>query len=224
MCCILCSYIIIRHLSSVIFIESFFFIKLGFNQVILINITDLFDLMWYTCLNNTLFCSSVYFCYSLVYFFKPSWYSYQEFYRLYLFKNLLNIGIFSLWVFYFYLLPLVLDFLTNWDINYFGDLVYIKFKLSLFHYITWVLCIKFYFIAITQLLSWFFIQVSFLIELKNVYFILKKYKKSVFYVILCVLYLISPPDICLQFFILILNIVLVEILYFYICFITQNIY
>lgn len=44
-CCIMCIYIITQHLSLVVFLESFFFIKLGFNEVILINITDLFDLI-----------------------------------------------------------------------------------------------------------------------------------------------------------------------------------
>nr|WCH57795.1 Sec-independent protein translocase component TatC [Hypnea spinella] len=223
MCCALCGYLISQHLSLIIFIESFFFIKLGFNQVVLINITDLFDLIWYICLKNSLFFSIVYFCHSTTCFFKPSWYFYQEFYRIKLFQNLLSVSVLALLVFYSFVLPSVLKFLTNWDINYFGDLLYIKFQLSLLHYIIWALCIKFCFIFIALFLYWFFIQFYFLVELKVFYTVLKSYKKLVFYVILCFLYFLSPPDVFLQIFILIINTILIEMFYFYICFFIQNI-
>nr|YP_010732371.1 succinate dehydrogenase subunit 4 [Hypnea edeniana]WDY85167.1 succinate dehydrogenase subunit 4 [Hypnea edeniana] len=106
--------------------------------------------------------------------------------------------------------------------NYFGDLLYIKFKLSLLHYIIWIFCIKFCFIFMVLLLSWLYMQLYFLIELKTFYIILKKYKKLVFYGLLCFLYFLFPPDLLLQLPILILNIVLIEVFYFYICLIIQN--
>nr|WCH58011.1 Sec-independent protein translocase component TatC [Hypnea brasiliensis] len=223
LCSVFCGYIIIQHLSLVIFIESVLFIKFGFNQVILINITDLFDLIWHICLKHSLYFSSIYFYYSLIYFFKPGWYFYQYFYIFRSFKSLLNISICSLLVFYGYILPLILKFLTQWDINYLGDLLHIEFKLSLLHYIIWSLCMKFFFIFIIQFLVWIFIQFYFLMELKILYKRLKKYKNQIFYGVLCFLYLLSPPDLYLQILILILNVGLTEALYFLICFIIKNI-
>nr|WCH57915.1 Sec-independent protein translocase component TatC [Hypnea nidifica] len=222
MCCMLCGYIVLQHLSLIIFLESILFTQLGFNQVILLNITDLFDLIWLICLKNALFFSSIYCYYSLVYFFKPSWYQYQDFYILQLFKNLLKMGFIFLFVLYMYILPLILVFLTQWDINFLKDTFYIKFQLSLLHYITWIFYIKFCFIFMSQFSVWFFTQFYFLIELKIFYKKLKKYKNQIFYGTLCFLYMLSPPDLSLQIFILILNMSLIETLYFYICFIIKN--
>nr|WCH57891.1 Sec-independent protein translocase component TatC [Hypnea nidulans] len=218
----LCSYIIFRDLPLVIFIESFFFLKLGFNQFILINITDLFDLIWFICLKNAFFLSSLYFSYSVLSFFKPGWYKYQNLFQIKLCKNFFFIWISYLWIFYFYFLSSVLKFLTQWDIHYWRDLFQIKFELSLLNYVTWLLYIKFYVFFVFQfayiLLFWTYI----LLELKMLYLIIKNNKKQVFYMILCFLFLLSPPEISLQIFLLVITIFLLEIIYFFICFMVLN--
>nr|WCH57939.1 Sec-independent protein translocase component TatC [Hypnea marchantiae] len=218
LCSSLCSYIIFKNFSLVIFIESFFFSKLGSNQFILINITDLFDIIWYICLKNAFFLSSLYFGYSVFYFFKPGWYEYQTFFETKLFQNFVWIWFIYLLIFYFYFLPLVLKFLTHWDINYWEDLFYIKFELSLLNYVKWLFYIKFYFIFVFHFIYILIFWVYFLLELKMSYFILKKNKKQIFYVILCCLFFLSPPDLSLQIFLLIVTIFLTEIIYFFLCF------
>nr|WCH57627.1 Sec-independent protein translocase component TatC [Hypnea wynnei] len=221
-CFLLCNYLIFKNISLVIFIESFFFFKLGFDQFILMNVTDLLDLMWYICLKNSLFFSSIYFYYSVVYFFKPCSYFYQYFYQIKLYSNFIKIGIFSLCVFYLSVLPLVLKFLTQWDLQYFKNLLHVKYELSLLYYVTWLFYIKFFFIFMCKFFSWLFVQIYFLVELKLLYTILSKFKKQIFYGILCFLYLLSPPEVVMQILLLIINMILVEAFYFYICFVMQN--
>nr|WCH57675.1 Sec-independent protein translocase component TatC [Hypnea cryptica] len=224
-CCISCSFVIFKNLPLVIFIESFFFTTLGFHKFILVNITDLFDLLWYICLQNALFFSLAYFGYSIFQFCKPSWYQYQSFFQSKLYKNSLKLWFLLVSAFYFYVLPSILNFLTQWEINHWTDLFYVKFELNLFQYVLWVLYMKFYFIFIFHFIFLFLFQGYFLIELKTLYKMSKRYKKQIFYITLCLLFLVSPPDLPFQIFLLIITIFLMEIAYFLICFkiINKNI-
>nr|WCH57699.1 Sec-independent protein translocase component TatC [Hypnea musciformis] len=221
-CCVFCSFVIFKNLSLVIFIESFFFTTLGFRKFILINITDLVDLLWYICFQNALFSSSLYFGYSIFQFCNPGWYHYQNFIQVLLYKNGLKLWLLVLGIFYFYFLPLILTFLTQWKIHHWTDSFYVKFELNLFHYVIWVLYLKFYFVFIFYFIVLFLFQSYILVELKILYKMLKKNKKQIFYIILCLLFLMSPPDGFFQIFLLIITILLIEMMYFFMCFIITN--
>nr|WCH57651.1 Sec-independent protein translocase component TatC [Hypnea sp.] len=222
LCFSFCILIIFYNITLVLLVESYSFIKLYNTKFILINITDLFDIIWLTCIQNAFLFSYIYFHYQIMVFNKSSWYIYQHIFKnaLYKFINLLLLLCFLF--FYLYFLPSILKFLTQWDIINFSDLLNVEFELSLLNYIKWILCIKFYFIIYIYFFFIILFKIFYFIKMKLFYINYKNYKKQIIFSIISISYLLAPPDIYLQFILFVIDLSLLEIVYFCVCFKVIN--
>nr|WCH57963.1 Sec-independent protein translocase component TatC [Calliblepharis sp.] len=222
MCFIFCNFIIFCNLPLIFLIESYSFLKLYTSKFLLINITDLFDIIWYTCIQNSFLFSYIFFYYQLISFNKPGWYLYQHFFKDLLYKSSIFIILLFLLFYYFYYFHLILKFLTQWDIIYFKDILNIEFELSLLNYVKWLFWVKIYFGFLFYLVFLIIFKMFYLIYKKTLYIIFKFYKNQILFFIITFLFLLSPSEAYIQFLLLIISFLLVEFLFFFICFIIIN--
>ena len=194
------------------------FLKFSNKKYIITHTTDFINLLWLLSFSTSGFVTFPLFFYHLVQFSKASWYSYQ----LKLIKKLLFIPFIlscNLLIFcYTNFLPLVLHFLTQWNIDRISNFVNVEVELRLLNYLIWVLTFKYNFIFLIYFFTTLSIFAIFLITAKNIYKIIKYHRKKFSFISILIFFLLAPPDIFLQFFIIVSICLFYEIIFFNICY------
>nr|YP_010199857.1 Sec-independent protein translocase component TatC [Crassiphycus usneoides]UAD89865.1 Sec-independent protein translocase component TatC [Crassiphycus usneoides] len=205
-----------------ILFEVYPFILYELKKFIVTNIMDLFDVIWFMIISKSFFFVFPYWTFQLYKFSSSSWYKYQLkfFKKSYYFSFLLTF--FSLGFLHFSLLPLILYFLTKWEIKK-GDLFSVFVEFRIISYIKWVLTFRYFVGSLIFVIFLLTLHLWFLIKINRIYFLIKYYRKSFIFGILCILFLVTPPDSFLQVFFLILIFLIFETVFLFVCYKLCNI-
>nr|WCH57843.1 Sec-independent protein translocase component TatC [Caulacanthus ustulatus] len=217
-----CVCVVLFNVELFFLIETYPFLKLNIKNFLAVNVTDFVDVIWLF----SIFISATFIyplcAYHICCFFKNSWYVYQ----IYLFTEVLFksyiVYILSLFICYIYILPLVFNFLFQWEVKSLKSTLNIKVELSILSYTLWVTSFKYYFSFIIYVLSLIIIKLKVLISFKKVYYFFKNYKKELLLCSSFFIFLVSPADIYLQFVLLLYIFLVEESIFIIICYLFIN--
>nr|YP_010881025.1 Sec-independent protein translocase component TatC [Grateloupia cornea]WIA66143.1 Sec-independent protein translocase component TatC [Grateloupia cornea] len=218
-----CGIISIYNINWLLFVLTYPLLKPFTKKFITTHVTDLFDVVWI--LTNSisfLFVLPLVF-YQLLNFFKSSWYTYQI-------NTLKTIHYYACIVLsaittscYTIFLPTTLNFLIYWEkIEQTDSLLMINAEFRILDFVYWALNFQYSFAFLV--FSYLVIASSLWILIKptKVYFLIKSYRKQFSFCSLTLLFFLSPPDVFLQFFLVLFVIVLYEIVFFFVCYKISN--
>nr|AHX02561.1 SecY [Sebdenia flabellata] len=219
---ILCLFIIVYNIHTLLLFETYPFLNLSNKKFIITHVTDLFDTTW-TLISLSFLCILPIFCYQLFNFFKASWYNYQlRFSRKLFLLVSITMTVVSI-LSYFFLIPTILKFLTQWDkLNQINNFLFIETEFILLHYIFWVLSFQYNIMNITIIFSVLLSQIWLWYKLENIYWLMKFYRKQLTFLTLCILFILSPTDVFLQFVIISFTYLFYEIIFLVICYKLTN--
>jgi hypothetical protein len=180
-------------------------------------LTQIFNTTWFLCTLLSFMFNFPLFIYNINLFFIPSWYTYQiRFYRI-----LLTIFITIFFLIYYFcqlvVLPHIIFFFLYWEILNEYSLLKIEAEISLFFYIKWIFILKFFISFFISVFFHFSIFLFYILNNKNLYFLLQHQKKKLLFSLTCITFLIVPPDFLLQLLIVLLLFLLIECFLFFVC-------
>nr|YP_010199757.1 Sec-independent protein translocase component TatC [Gracilaria multipartita]UAD89715.1 Sec-independent protein translocase component TatC [Gracilaria multipartita] len=218
----LCIFIASINIYYLIFFEVYPFVIYELKKFIVTNVMDLFDVLWLLVISKSFFFVFPYWIFQLSKFSCSSWYFYQiKFFNRSFYFTFLIVLIYMFFV-HFGLLPFVLSVLTKWDINN-TNLFSIFVEFRIISYIKWILTFRYFLGSLgffTFLLAFHFWS---LIKLNQIYFLVKYYRKPFMFGILCMLFLLIPPDNFLQIFCIWFVFFTFELVFLFVCYKLCNI-
>nr|YP_010027356.1 Sec-independent protein translocase [Sarcopeltis skottsbergii]QOS04477.1 Sec-independent protein translocase [Sarcopeltis skottsbergii] len=215
---IFCVIIAFLHVQILLLVETYPFLQFSSKKFLVTQTTDLFDVVWILIFSTSLLFVFPLFFYQIVLFSKNSWYEYQTYfiYKLLLFSLLTYI--FSLILCYFYFLPALLDFLSQWEIKQSASILNVEIEFRILNYINWILSFRYIFCFLFYIILFFFFFFHFLLELNVKYNLLKFHRNLFIFLNTFFLFFVVPSDILLQFFIIFFSFIFYEILFFILCY------
>jgi len=215
---LLCLIIFFNYIEILFLFEVYpLLIILPTKRFILTQITQLFNSIWFFSLILSSFFIYPLAAYELKYFFNSGWYNYQ----IKLCKNLFIINliffIISFFIISFFIIPMSIHFFLYWEILDDYSLLRIEAEISLYFYIVWLTTFKF---TVTFVLLYYIkllIIIFYVTKIKFIYFYSLKYKKIVTFTIICLLFILVPPEFIVQMLIVLLTFIFVELFFFFIC-------
>nr|YP_009490433.1 SecY [Gracilaria tenuistipitata]ARU07664.1 SecY [Gracilaria tenuistipitata]AWH62562.1 SecY [Gracilaria tenuistipitata]AWH62587.1 SecY [Gracilaria tenuistipitata var. liui]AXI97764.1 Sec-independent protein translocase component TatC [Gracilaria tenuistipitata] len=212
-----CMIIASLNIYYLIFFEVYPFVIFEIKKFIVTNVMDLFNIVWFLIISKSFFFIFPYWVFHIYKFCSTSWYKYQ----LKFLKKSFNIAfLFSLFCsnfFYFFLLPSILYLLTKWEIqntNLFG--IFIEFRII--SYVKWVLTFRYLIGSFSFFICLILLHIWTLLTIDHIYFFIKHYRKVLLFILLCILFLLIPPDGFLQVFLIGFVFFLFEIVFLFICY------
>jgi len=219
--CLIVSFI---NIESILFFETYPFLKFSDKKFIVTSTTELFQVVWTLVTSISLISIAPFFYYQLNLFTKSSWYAYQSF----LFSKIglfAFIGYFLTFILcYNVIFPLVIDFLIQWKMQSKYSILSIDIELRILYYIHWVLTLRFFICLLIYYFVIIFIKVVFLQSFNKLYVIMKSYRKQMIFFTILIFFFLLPPDYFLQFFIIIFIIFFYESIFFFLCYKNQKDY
>nr|YP_009511812.1 Sec-independent protein translocase component TatC [Gracilaria ferox]AXI97689.1 Sec-independent protein translocase component TatC [Gracilaria ferox]UAD89640.1 Sec-independent protein translocase component TatC [Gracilaria ferox] len=219
---LLCVFIASMNIYYLVFFEVYPFIVYELKKFIVTNVMDLFDVLWLLVISKSFFFVFPYWIFQLFKFNSPSWYLYQIrfFYKSFYFSFWMVL--IYLFFVHFSLLPFILSMLTKWEIdntNLFD--IFVEFRII--SYIRWVLAFRYFIGTFSFFILLLILHLWFLIKTKRIYFLIKYYRKLFIFGILCMLFLLIPPDNFLQIFCIGSIFLTFELVFLFICYKLCNI-
>nr|YP_010937578.1 protein translocase subunit SecY [Grateloupia asiatica]WKW95608.1 protein translocase subunit SecY [Grateloupia asiatica] len=220
---ILCGIISIYNINWLLLILTYPFLKLFTKKFITTHVTDLFDVVWI--LTNSFSFSFILplTFYHLLNFFKSSWQTYQinilktTYYHACIVLSVITILCYTIF------LPTTLNFLIYWEkIEQTNSLLMIDTEFRILNFVYWALNFHYSFAFLTFL----YLVITFLFwtltKPTRIYFLIKLYRKQFSFCSLILLFFLSPPDVFLQFFLVLFVIIFYEIVFFFVCYKLSN--
>lgn len=194
------------------------FIKLSHKKFIATHITELFDSVLQTCFFMASINGFPLITYHILTFFVSCWFNYQitliRYYLLFLFSSLL----FSFSFTNIFLLPKMFNFFAQWETVQKNAILHVGLETRIYLYIQWTNCtyssISFFCLLLLVLL---FLVLLFITPFR-LYLFIKLYKKQTLFIVILVLFILLPPDLWVQSFLVFISFLLLELLFFMSCF------
>ena len=218
----LCIIISFYYIELLLLIETYPFLEFSRKKFIVTHTTDLINMVWSLIISTSFFMVFPTFFYQLIQFSKASWYLYQLKFCNKLFIIPLIIYYFSIIICYFKLFPLLLEFLIQWQLLYSKTFLNIVIELRILDYISWILSLRYCFCFLIYIFVLLLINLLVFVFIKNVYWILKFHRHKFCFLNIFSLFILAPPDILLQFFIILFCFIFYEIIFFIICYKIYN--
>nr|YP_010199707.1 Sec-independent protein translocase component TatC [Gracilaria flabelliformis]UAD89665.1 Sec-independent protein translocase component TatC [Gracilaria flabelliformis] len=219
---LLCIFIASINIYYLILFEVYPFVIYELKKFIVTNVMDLFDVLWLLVISKSFFFVFPYWIFQLSKFSSSSWYLYQiKFFDRSFYFSFLIILVYLFFV-HFGLLPLVLFVLTKWEINN-TNLFNIFVEFRVISYIKWVLTFRYFLGSLSFLILLLIWHLWFLIKIDRIYFLIKYYRKPFMFGILCMLFLLIPPDNFLQIFCVGFVFLIFELVFLFVCYKLCNI-
>lgn len=218
----LCILVSVLNIESILFFETYPFLKFSYKKFIVTNTTDLFNIIWTLVVSKSLISVYPFIFYQIYLFSKSSWYNYQ----IYLFKKLILFSFcfycVSLFICYIIILPHIIDFLIQWELKDKYAILSIEVEFRILNYIYWILSFSYFFSLINYYFSIFIVKLLFLMSIWNLFNFIKVYRKQISFFSIFFLFLSSPSDYLLQFFIILLILLFYEVFFFFLCYKIKN--
>nr|YP_009295541.1 SecY-independent transporter protein [Mastocarpus papillatus]AOL58025.1 SecY-independent transporter protein [Mastocarpus papillatus] len=219
---IFCIIITFLNVQTLLLVETYPFLQFLSKKFIVTGTTDLIDVVWVLVFSTSLLSSFPLFFYQLIQFSKNSWYIYQISFSLKLLISSLTVYLVSLVFCYTTFLPVVLEFLAQWETKQTGSILNIKIEFRILSYIRWILSFRYVFsFSILTVFLW----VTFIYLLLNpiiAYRTVKSRRKLFVFLTIFSFFLLIPPNVFLQFFIISNAFIFYEVLFFFFCYKTYN--
>nr|ATG87358.1 SecY [Gracilaria chouae] len=209
------------NIYNILFFETYPFLKFTSRKFIVTNVMDLFDVICLLFFSKAFFFIFPYVIFQLYKFNSSSWYTYQCIF----FKKCIKFAFISS------LLILIcksirtkssiLYILTKWEIKN-NHLFTILVEFRIISYIQWVVVFRYSISSFTFLGILLLRHAWVLLKISQIYFLIKHYRKSLIFVILCILFLLTPPDGFLQFLLIMLIFSIFEIVFLLVCYKLHN--
>nr|YP_011003654.1 Sec-independent protein translocase component TatC [Gracilaria eucheumatoides]WPS66056.1 Sec-independent protein translocase component TatC [Gracilaria eucheumatoides] len=200
-----------------LFFEVYPFIKLGLKKFIITNVMDLFNTLWLLTISKSLIFVLPYWIFHLYKFSSSSWYSYQlKFFKQSLFFSFF-FSLTSLIIFNLSFLPPILSLLTTWSYKS-NNLFYIFAEFRIISYIKWVLLFQYFIGYISLVFFLLILQLQLFIKLDSFYFLAKYYRKFFVFGIICILFILIPPDGLMQGLVIGASFLILEIVFLFVCY------
>ena len=213
-----CSLIVFYRIEVLLLLETYPFLKFTDKKFLVTHTTDLINLVWYLVFSTSFFAVFPVFFHQLIQFSKSSWYKYQLEFSKNLFIFPLLFYYMCIILCYLKLFPLVLNFLTEWKLTKIKTFLDIKIEFRILNYINWISSLKYCLSFSSYLFLLLIIHIWFLFTFKNIYKIMKFHRKKICFLSIFFLFILAPPDILLQFFILLNNYLFYEVVFFILCY------
>nr|YP_009019514.1 SecY [Gracilaria salicornia]AHG53101.1 SecY [Gracilaria salicornia]AMR57151.1 SecY [Gracilaria salicornia]UAD89790.1 Sec-independent protein translocase component TatC [Gracilaria salicornia] len=213
----LCVFISSLNIYYLIFFETYPFVMYELKKFIVTNVMDLFDILWLLVLSKSSFFVFPYWIFQMYKFSSSSWYLYQFKFFSWSFCFSFTIILLFLVFIHFGLLPLILVILTKWEANN-STLFAILVEFRILNYIKWVLTFRYFSGSIGFFGLLVVVQFWFLIKTNQIYFLVKNYRKPFIFGLLCILFLLMPPDNLLQIFCVGFIFLVFESVFLFICY------
>ena len=215
---ILCCVILYPNIQTLLLVETYPFLKLSEKKFIATHVTDLFECIWLLIISTSLLTTFPLFFFHLIQFSRTSWYDYQ----LYLAKQLLifPIIIYLLFLFlcYLSLFPLILTFLEQWELKKVASILSIKVEFRILSYLNWILITRYLSGFFTFLFFTFLIKSIFLFNSKSFYNSIRIFRNQFSFTTILIFFFFTPPDIHLQFLIILFTFIFYELIFFLSCY------
>nr|YP_010199507.1 Sec-independent protein translocase component TatC [Gracilaria baiana]UAD89365.1 Sec-independent protein translocase component TatC [Gracilaria baiana] len=219
---LLCAFVASMNVYYLIFFEIYPFVLPELKKFIVTNVMDLFEVLWLLVISKAFFFVFPYWIFQLFKFSSSGWYMYQiRFFGKSFYFSFLMILIY-LFLIHFGLLPFVLSILTKWDINN-ANLFDIFIEFRIISYIQWVLAFRYVLGSLSFLTLLLILHSWFLIKINRIYFLIKYYRKLFIFGVLCMLFLLIPPDNVLQIFCIGSVFLIFELIFLFVCYKLCNI-
>nr|YP_009511837.1 Sec-independent protein translocase component TatC [Gracilaria gracilis]AXI97714.1 Sec-independent protein translocase component TatC [Gracilaria gracilis] len=213
----LCAFVASLNLYYLILFEVYPFVMYELKKFIVTNVMDLFNVLWLLIISKSLLFVFPYWIFQLYKFSSSSWYLYQLRFFKKSFYFSFFVSLICLSLAHFGLLPFTLYILTRWEINNINLFsIFVEFRII--NYVKWVLTFR-YFISSFFFFTFLFIfHLWFLMAMNRIYFLIKYYRKSLLFGILCIIFLLIPPDNFLQIFFIGLTFFIFEFVFLFVCY------
>nr|YP_009130777.1 SecY [Agarophyton chilense]AKA27632.1 SecY [Agarophyton chilense]ASP44560.1 SecY [Agarophyton chilense]UAD89515.1 Sec-independent protein translocase component TatC [Agarophyton chilense] len=212
-----CMIIASLNIYYLILFEVYPFVIFEIKKFIVTNVMDLFSIVWFLIVSKSFFFTFPYCIFHISRFCTTSWYQYQLKFFSKSFNTAFLFSLICLNIFYFCLLPFILHLLTKWEIrdtNLFG--IFVEFRIV--SYVKWVLAFRYFIGSLSFLVGLIVIHSWTLLTIDRIYFFIKYYRKVFLFGSLCFLFLLIPPDVFLQAFLIGLVFFIFEIVFIFICY------
>nr|YP_009774172.1 Sec-independent protein translocase [Caulacanthus okamurae]QIZ74789.1 Sec-independent protein translocase [Caulacanthus okamurae] len=218
----LCVCVVFFNIELFFLIETYSFLKLGSKQFLALNVTDFIDVIW----TLSVFMSTIFiyplFLHHACSFFKNCWYDYQTYFvKKVVFKSY-ALYIISLIFCYIHVLPLVFCFLFQWEAKSLKTILSIKVELNILSYTLWVISFKHHFSYTLHVILLVIAAANVLFNFLKVYHFFKTYKKHLSFYSLVLIFLFSPPDVYLQFMLVLFIFLSAELVFLVMCYLITN--
>ena len=205
-------------------IETYPFLQLSNKKFISTQTTDLIDAVWILTFSTSFLFVYPFFVYQIISFSKNSWYEYQIYFTTNLFCYSLVLYVISLLFLYYYFLPILLDFLSQWEIKQTTSILNIEIEFRILNYIQWILTFRYVFSFLFYVVTLFVCFFSFLLNSIIKYNLLKFHRKLFIFLNTLFFFLIIPSDFYLQFLVIFSSFTLYEIVFLFLCYKYNIIY
>nr|YP_010395073.1 Sec-independent protein translocase component TatC [Polyopes affinis]UQJ72514.1 Sec-independent protein translocase component TatC [Polyopes affinis] len=212
------------HVQIWLLIETYPFLQFSNKKFIATQTTDLIDAVWIITFSTSFLFVYPFFVYQIVLFSKNSWYEYQIHFIIKLFFYSLMLYIISLLFCYYFFLPILLDFLSQWEIKQTKSILNIEIEFRILNYVQWTLTFRYVFCFIFYIITFFTCFFSFLLNSTVKYNLLKSYRKLFIFFNILFIFLIIPSDFYLQFFVISYSFIFYELIFFFLCYKRNSTY
>nr|YP_010947459.1 SecY-independent transporter protein [Mimica arnoldii]WGO62545.1 SecY-independent transporter protein [Mimica arnoldii] len=217
-----CIALTLVKIDIILVVEIYPFLKFSAKKLLATRVTDLIDIAWMLSFYNSLLLVYPLFLHHLLSFMKMGFYDYQTCILFKIFKcSTLTYVIFFTFL-HLSFLPNLFNFLLSWKISSFQSLLMVQIELRITHYINWILATKCLLSSIVYWLSIILVKVLIITNLNNVYNEVKKWKKQILFSFIFLLFLLFPPDLYLQFVLLLTSSTFIELIFLSLCYIIKN--
>nr|YP_011017011.1 twin arginine protein translocation system - TatC protein [Gracilaria hainanensis]WQB61689.1 twin arginine protein translocation system - TatC protein [Gracilaria hainanensis] len=205
-----------------IFFEVYPFVKYELKKFIVTNVMDLFNVLWLLVIFKSFFFVFPYWIFQLYKFSSSGWYVYQfKFFNRSFYLSFFT-ALICLIFLHFVLLPFTLFILTKWEMsstNLFN--IFVEFRII--SYMKWILTFRYFIGSFSFLVFLFILHLWFLVKTSQIYFLIKYFRKLFMFGILCVLFLLMPPDNFLQIFCIGFIFLIFELVFLFVCYKLCNV-
>ena len=216
----ICLIIAFQNIELLLLVETYPFLELSHKKFIVTQTTDLINSIWLLVFSNSFFVVFPMFFYQIIGFSKTGWYCYQLDFSIKILIFPLVICYVSVFFCYFKIFPVILNFLTHWNLDQIKVFLSLEIEFRILNYLHWILLLRYCFSFLTYIFVMLIIQINYLVFSQNIYAIIKYHRKKICFSTILVLFILAPPDIFLQFFIIFITFVIYEFIFFILCYKT----
>jgi len=186
-------------------------------RFILTQITQLFNIIWYFSIIIAAIISYPLAVFKLKSFLTSGYYAYQiKLYNNFIIKNLVMASFIYILI-HFHLIPNLISFFLYWEISNDYSLLRIEAEISLYFYLLWSTSFKFIltftFIVLNKMLTIF----TYIFNVSHFYIYFLKLKKVFIFNLVCLFFLLTPPELVIQILIICCTYVIIESFFFCVC-------
>lgn len=215
---VFCLIICFWYVQIWLLIETYPFLQFSNKKFIATQTTDLIDAVWIITFSTSFLFVYPFFVYQIILFSKNSWYEYQMYFIIKLFCYSSILYVISLLFCYYYLLPILLGFLSQWEIKQTESILNIEIEFRILNYVQWILTFRYVFSFLFYIVTFFICFFSFLLNSMIKYNLLKFHRKIFIFLNTLFFFLITPSDFYLQLFVILYSFIFYEIIFLFLCY------